>query len=866
MKNLKKIIFASSLMALIPLLGFAANPNDKWSTVVVEKWANDESDQAVMLIDLMACVMKEGGVSLIGFGEKTWTALIDEKVCDINPSEETSTQDQKAIVTFVSQKAVTTQTLVGHMEMSNGQKVVMNATLDKSIDEQGPYGIWSSSFYFVPENGEGKTLNELLAADEQVFYGFGQIKMSGSDVVVMSAQTKLSNDMPLTKSKITYANGVKTDVTYVFRGETNLGSGMQLGKASATRFFSRSSDGDGNFTADTDAAQPPMCKARDKKWISTWKAALYDENGDRLKPTNGPFQFKVKGKTTNERGQINNRHVWFDDELEGMKLSPVNPTLKVTRNDTGAEVTLNLAPYFMESSKLVSFTPKDGDKFEGGGSDHGTRGTWDLTAMTITRGGVSHTVDEIEWFHSDFYDAEYVYTPKNKNGGAVGTWQEIVRLKIPAEDYPETTATYKCFGDWGCPHTDEDGDGLSWELPQYMGLGKDDNQFDYNAFEKKTHGNKGPADKLGDREHTYFMTPLKNVVGSYKAGTLYYDHDASGALSVGDKPLEFRFNVSDMYGADGQREKKVMEWGSTTAAKWEIAVGDDTYVKTPNMHVRLIPAAKVADKTCGVNGGADVYENDFWNCPHSIDWQAHSWAHDHTIYATKADGSIIPIDPERKLKYTTDLKEDLNCNPDAGGNCSPIKFPALFQENQWIEWLRKPCDKNLPDDGWDADEQQCWVELNIASFDGVSITVEYDGEVRGVPGYFDRRINTTLRVANPSDGTVFTEVVTDGSTPKTYTYKALGIDEMYLPLIIQGEGDDAGDIDLAQCDAIRFDTVPANHNTSDLPVLTDKVWVSPDAVATPYSMPSQTWNDKPDIAPTNTCEVASGIASDGCSG
>ena len=87
---------------------------------------------------------------------------------------------------------------------------------------------------------------------------------------------------------------------------------------------------------------------------------------------------------------------------------------------------------------------------------------------------------------------------------------------------------------------------------------------------------------------------------------------------------------------------------------------------------------------------------------------------------------------------------------------------------------------------------------------------------------------------------------------------------MYLPLIIQGEGDDAGDVDLAQCDAIRFNTVPANHNPSDLPVLTDKVWVSPDD-ATPYSMPSQTWNDKPTIASTNTCEVASGIASEGCS-
>lgn len=342
MKNLKKIIFVASLSVLIPLLG-VANPNDKLSTVVVEKWVNDESDQGVMLIDLMACVMKEGGVSLTGFGEKTWTALIDEKVCEINPSEETSTQDQKATVTFVSQLALTTQTLVGHMEMSNGQKVVMNATLEKSKDEQGPYGIWASSFYFVPTNGEGKTLTELLAAGENVFYGFGEIKMSGSDVVVMSAQTPLDGNMPLSKSKITYANGSKTDVTYVLRGETDAGSGMQLGKASATHFFSRSSDGDGNFTAETDAQQPPMCKARDKKWISTWKAALYDENGDRLKPTNGPFQFKVKGKTTNERGQINNRHVWFDDELEGMKLSPVNPTLTVVRNDTGAEVTLNMA-------------------------------------------------------------------------------------------------------------------------------------------------------------------------------------------------------------------------------------------------------------------------------------------------------------------------------------------------------------------------------------------------------------------------------------------------------------------------------------------------------------------------------------------
>ena len=173
MKNLKNLIFVSSLLALIPLLGFAANPNDKLSTVVVERWVNDESDQGVMLIDLMACVMKEGGVSLTGFGEKTWTALIDEKVCDISPSEETSTQDQKATVTFVSQLAVTTQTLVGHMEMSNGQKGVMNATLEKSKDEQGPYGIWASSFYFVPENGEGKTLTELLAAGENVLYGFG---------------------------------------------------------------------------------------------------------------------------------------------------------------------------------------------------------------------------------------------------------------------------------------------------------------------------------------------------------------------------------------------------------------------------------------------------------------------------------------------------------------------------------------------------------------------------------------------------------------------------------------------------------------------------------------------------------------------
>ena len=698
----------------------------------------------------------------------------------------------------------------------------------------------------------------MLAAGEDVFYGFGEIKMSGSDVVVMSAQTALDGNMPLSKSKITYANGSKTDVTYGIRLEAE-GTLMQSGRASATHFTSRFSDGNGEFK---DAQMPETCKARDKKWISSWKASLYDEDGNRLQLANGPFQFKIKGKTVNERGQINNRNVWFDDELEGMKLSPLNPSLTVIRNDTGSEVVLNMVPYFMEKTKLVPFAPTVGDKFEGGGGDNNTRGVWDGTKLVITRAGNPLEIDEVVRVYSTFYDAEYVYTPKRLITGATkGAFQEIVRVRVTAKDYPEGIAEYKCFGDWGCPHIEGAEGRLSWTLENYMGLGEVGGDFNYDSFELATHGMKIAAGRSGTKVHTYFMTPLDQA-GAFKPGTLYYDNDDGGTLNTADKALEFKFNVSNVYNDEGQSEKQVVKWGEATAAKWELAVDSNVPVRTPHMHAQLIPVEKVIDKTCGLNTGGDRdFTYDFWNCPHTITWQAGSWSHDNTIYATQGvGGSIVPIDPEKKFTYTTAIKDDLNCNPGADGDCKPLLFPARFRNNQWIEWLNKPCSATISgaDGSWNAESQTCDANLAITGFNNQKITVGYDGELRGLPGYYDVRLNQFFRLANPKDGTKFTEVVYDQSEPKEYAYKALGIDEMYLPIL------DENNLPLlTACDTIKITAVPTNNTNSDLPQLTNKIWVSPTG-GTAYSMPSQTWNEKPTIASTNTCEVASGIASSGC--
>ena len=118
---------------MAPTVLVAAEANDNYNTATTEKWVNDSSNTAVQLLDIMTCMGGAGGISRPGFANKSWIALVDEKECGIDNGD-TSAQEKKATIQFSSTLAAAggTQEIVGYMEQSDGNKVIMNMQIKKS--------------------------------------------------------------------------------------------------------------------------------------------------------------------------------------------------------------------------------------------------------------------------------------------------------------------------------------------------------------------------------------------------------------------------------------------------------------------------------------------------------------------------------------------------------------------------------------------------------------------------------------------------------------------------------------------------------------------------------------------------------------
>ena len=75
------------------------------------------------------------------------------------------------------------------------------------------------------------------------------------------------------------------------------------------------------------------------------------------------------------------------------------------------------------------------------------------------------------------------------------------------------------------------------------------------------------------------------------------------------------------------------------------------------------------------------------------------------------------------------------------------------------------------------DNSTCQINIDLSKFNGKVLNIRYDGEMNNLPGYYDRGQNTFYRLINPKDGAIFTNM----ADAKTYKYKALGIDEVFVP-------------------------------------------------------------------------------------
>ncbi|MDC0039637.1 hypothetical protein OAJ00_00165 [Paracoccaceae bacterium] len=797
--KLKSTIVGSILSFMAPTVLVAAEANDNYNTATTEKWVNDSSNTAVQLLDIMTCMGGAGGISRPGFANKSWIALVDEKACGIDDGD-TSAQEKKATIQFSSTLAAAggTQEIVGYMEQSDGNKVIMNMQIKKSAATLPPYGDWYSSFYFVNDPSK-----DFAGQTGSVFHGYGEVKQVGSDVVVMSAHSPSGSDGASVETKIVYAGGSIADVTYNYKfggltGDAAFMNGNYLGKASSTYLYTGFVNTDGEFQN-----ARAQCKKRDSVWQSSWKGALYDTTTNaRLKLATPPFQFTL---SDGSRGDARKDHSWMENNTVRLGLDPDANTIAITRSDTNAAATLQWTPTRMETKSYSDFTPASGDIFNSGESTDGMAewdGTNDLKVDQDGNAGNGReaTIDRVTRVWSSFYDAEFLYDGSQ----TPGTWKMINRIPFVSGSYPAsgTSAKYKCYATYNCPHTSTHLSNINPTLAQYKTIMADNSTDWWQEF----HGGKD-VNHNGNTEFHYYLTAITPPTG-YLGATLYWDDEKDG-LDPDDKPVMFKFNVANIYDADdGQWAKKAMSHGEDTAVNF--TTDGEKYdftneLRTEGMWSTLLPDASSCDAT------------NWHTCADAVDFNTRQYVYDHPLIPINAAGTVIDISPVMKMKYTQVLADDLNYN---GG--VPIVIPATLGANEWIEWLSKPCTPGMTEDlNTDQNDSTCQINIDLSKFNDKVLNIRYDGEMNNLPGYYDRAQDTFYRLINPKDGAIFTNMADD----KTYKYKALGIDEVFVPEALA-----------SSCGAdVKFTAIPTGFAASDLPSYSD----------TTKSRPSQTWNTKP---------------------
>ena len=797
--KLKSTILGSILSLMAPTVLVAAEANDNYNTATTEKWVNDSSNTAVQLLDIMTCMGGAGGISRPGFANKSWIALVDEKACGIDNGD-TSAQEKKATIQFSSTLAAAggTQEIVGYMEQSDGNKVIMNMQIKKSAATLPPYGDWYSSFYFVNDPSK-----DFAGQTGSVFHGYGEVKQVGSDVVVMSAHSPSGSDGASVETKIVYAGGSVADVTYNYKfggltGDAAFMNGNYLGKASSTDLYTGFVNTDGEFQN-----ARAQCKKRDSVWQSSWKGALYDTTTNaRLKLATPPFQFTL---SDGSRGDARKDHSWMENNTVRLGLDPAANTIAITRSDTNVAATLQWTPTRMETKSYSDFTPASGDIFNSGESTDGMAewdGTNDLKVDQDgnTGNGREATIDRVTRVWSSFYDAEFLYDGSQ----TPGTWKMINRIPFVSGSYPAsgTSAKYKCYATYNCPHTSTHLSNINPTLAQYKTIMADNSTDWWQEF----HGGKDVSHN-GNTEFHYYLTAITPPAG-YLGATLYWDDEKDG-LDTDDKPVMFKFNVANIYDADdGQWAKKAMSHGEDTA--FNFTTNGEKYdftneLRTEGMWATLLPDSSSCDAT------------NWHTCADAVDFNTQQWVYDHPLIPINAAGTVIDISPVMKMKYTQVLADDLNYN-----SGTPIVIPATLGANEWIEWLSKPCTPGMTEDlDTDQNDSTCQINIDLTKFNDKVLNIRYDGEMNNLPGYYDRAQDTFYRLINPKDGAIFTNMADD----KTYKYKALGIDEVFVPEALA-----------SSCGAdVKFTAIPTGFAASDLPSYSD----------TTKSRPSQTWNTKP---------------------
>lgn len=771
-------------------------------------YTSDASNEVVGLADTMACLMKNSGVGLEGYANKTWVAYVDEQGCNVSDSNGATTY---AKMTVVSEMATGgTQDLSVWAEFSSGEHYIVSAQVSSGPDETPPWGLWNFRFYQAGLNAS--SLSGFSSSTP--FYGYASVEVSGNDIQVISSEYETSGDWGV-RSKVIAANGSADDISFVGYITDSGTDTYATGKTSATAAYTANIDS--NDAIDTTNA---ACKARDEVWETNWRHKLFNATtGVEYTLARPGFEFVDLDNSNN--GNISAQNFWLSGEPRANWSGVSDRTLNIQERygDLATyDLTLGHGKLYKNTWGSTNFNPNH--MFE----------VWVYDSGNNTQYNVKWDTSNSKFLlYSNGNDATAVNTMITSNlGNQYRTWlwnrTENESYIIDADTSSSTT-----FSTSGIKYslsaqkrTRIDG-GENPKIAENTAVTKfvcTNGCYDYSDLPISiTAHNAGSVSKdWSGTAKTYFFVPVVDVNSSftsYLPGTLYADNTASGtvgSLDSADKPVMHNF-----YQPWPNTEEKWYPYGGGTAVS---QVNTNTWMSMGLY--RVDPTNGDCDTPAEVASTSSCQTVNY-------EWQTGPNTWDLGTFLVDSNGSPYPLSQPVSLTVTYDKTKDKNKSV-AGDQQNPsdlgdyrIRIPYGY----WNPLNNSNC----------SNSSGCESVFSLDDIDGQNLLARWDGQEFDCGGNCAKDANSGdwIKFINPEDGQLR---FSDGTNE--YVTVAVEAKESLVAYANDSNCNTAG---------IKFTSVLSGLSRSDIPDPLDQA---------NYPMPTATFDDIPTGVDTS-CIVKDGV-------
>ena len=820
----KKFLATCALTTLsIPTGVFAEynDPGTDYSNAIVNKWTEDQSNEFTKMAASFACILRNTGTGLNA--NKTWEALMSEKVCGLNDDLQPS---ELSRAFMKSQRLSNTSDQVGEFYFygSGDRKFVGNLIGKRGPDQFGPYGEWYVSYYLsqvgsqppTPMTHATSNMKGLVDISEPTA---GSVSIKTVDLYDMRPFQGVNAENWNMISRVEYSDSTLANsrlLGRIFGSENGTSFDTVTAGKTNSNYYYRVKFPYYNNVGGSQNTVVAQCLNRNSLVQSIHEIGIYNKSSGKKVTLKGGFGFKFNSGAN--RGYFDRWGVWLDTGRL-MPFTPETPSLAVVEERNNSNYTLSWSPGRLELLTLQSenlptnratvlkfHTPsgekelhiaKNGANFEAtiknANGTTWTDGSWVIQDGSIVQSDIN-THPWLGWGHSE-EKRMWVYW----DGGTT------LKFNVATDKSSDAALLAASYTSFTSKYADPANTNLPVDASTY--------QAGYGSGSLRNHVRDASA-RSGNAANTkYYFTGLTPPAGKL-ARTLYIDKGTIGPVDAngdgidddGDAPVMFNFNIDRSSGEYVEFDSSANGYDTANSADWNDD-GDDW----PYDNVDLLDA----------NGNTFRWK-----------FEANPWG--QSVIALDSNGDVYTLDDPLTFQYSHTSANDLNAS------VTNFSFVAKRDRHNPVRNAKKSSDGSAicSVDGGNNNFENC--TLSAADLDGKNFLLEYDGSwLNGLPNvniFFaanNDSKNYWARLVNPKDGTVLTDV----NSGTQYVMKALGVSSafqaapsnIYDPtcdpendVTMTGSVPSNSGIKTCTCDGLTFNSVASfGWDETDLPALSD---------------------------------------------